>query len=147
MSSLERAADYLSRAEFYLDNAEKRVKSMEDPKAGEFLWGAIAVLLKGIGTLHGQTVENHAKTIQFGEQISAQRSDPKLLAGLRSAEKLHANYYESFLKGEDFLWEYGSAKLAYDILTQVFSETYEKRIQQLPAEPASDVLGFFDATS
>lgn len=129
----EKVQRYITTAEFYLSNADKKLAEGELSKAGEFLWGAIAIQLKTIGALNDFPVDDHAKTIVVGDRVAAARNDPQLRAAIMMAEKLHANYYETFLREEEFTRYVAEVKLAYSKLAEVVARTYKSRAESLAA--------------
>ena len=97
-------AEYEKTSRFYYDNAKEYVRRREYSKAGEALWGSINVYLKIISLIisNRPLPTEHREIRRYVRSLSNSLRDPELYEWYKKAEKLHANFYHSFLDEEEF---------------------------------------------
>jgi hypothetical protein len=97
--SIER---YLQRAERYVENVEVFLARGEPDKAGECLWGAVALSLKAVSLrLRGRRLQTHQSIRSFAGDLARRFADPSLLTSFDAADLLHSNFYEGGHTTED----------------------------------------------
>jgi hypothetical protein len=89
----------------------------EYAKAGELLWGSIVEAAKALSLKYtGQPINDHKSIRTYLDKLCLGYSNKEYWRELnRSAERLHINFYESFL-GKDEFWEtyeYGKLLLTF----------------------------------
>ena len=105
---MRKAREYWERASFYLKNYENdRIKSEE--KASEDLWGVVSCLMNAISVVElGKPQSRHGNQREFAMQflISEFEDGKELFKIYEKAEKLHSNFYHSFIKRDELegLW-------------------------------------------
>lgn len=93
---------YLRRADRYFRNAEDLLTKAEADKAGECLWGAVALTLKAVALSRtGRRLRSHQNLRAFAEELSKFQRDPALTTYFDSGEVLHRNFYEGDYTLED----------------------------------------------
>jgi len=97
----EKLEQYKSQAEHYLQNALITLQQGDAEKAGEFLWGGIAEALKAVAARKGDLLRNHREIRNFAHTLSVELEDPSIEMAFIVADRLHSNFYESFLAMED----------------------------------------------
>ena len=96
-------SNYVSLSQLYLQNSNKMIQKKEYSKAGEMIWGAVAIVIKAIGIRYGERTKNHKEIINLAKRIALQSQDNDLREGIvKYAGGFHANYYENFIEPEDF---------------------------------------------
>ncbi len=100
-----RAMEYRERAvKYFMNFEEERLRENFD-KAGEALWGVISCLLNAIHLLEkGKPITDHQMMRQFAVHYLVSMTDEgeRLVGIFKRAEKLHANFYHSFLDRDEF---------------------------------------------
>ena len=96
---IQKAREYWERASFYLKNYENdRIKS--EDKASEDLWGVVSCLMNAISVVElGKSQPRHGNQREFAMQflISEFEDGKELFKIYEKAEKLHSNFYHSFI--------------------------------------------------
>lgn len=130
--SIEKIRKYEDRATQLIANAEALVKKGELEKAGEFFWGAIACYINALELLYtGKAHARHSEMVIEAKTIASGRKDIRLLEAIREAEKLHANYYHSFITKDEFPVYYAAAKYAFIEFQKILEESLSIIIGQL----------------
>ncbi len=83
--------------EHYWNNAHKALKNKEYEKASEFIWGSFTQLLQALALLRGLALGTHAKMKGYVREIARELNNEEVLMAFEEGEKLHANFYRSFL--------------------------------------------------
>ena len=92
---------YTKLHEKYLKDAEELYAKGDLAQAGEKYWGAVTALLNAVGEKRGWSHYTHRDYAEIVERLSEELKQPlgRLFA---SVERLHANYYHSFLTKVNF---------------------------------------------
>jgi hypothetical protein len=92
---------YMKLHERYLREAEELYASGDLTQAGEKYWGAVTALINAIAERRGWSHYSHRDYAEAIERLSEELKEPlgRLFA---SVERLHANYYLSFLTKVNF---------------------------------------------
>ncbi len=101
MSAPPATAKYLELFRKYLAEAEELYRKGDLPQSGEKYWGATAALLNAIAEERGWPHYSHKDYADIVEKLSEQLNEP-LGPLFANAERLHANYYHSFLSPLNF---------------------------------------------
>lgn len=123
LEPLEKSFKYEQKAKEYMSNAQKLLGERKLTKAGEFLWGAIAELVKAISVLSGRPPISHKEVIDAGKHMALQLNDKEMFKLLdRSAQALHANFYEDFLSEDAFSEHYSAVLILLEKLERVLAK-------------------------
>ncbi len=93
---------YLKLFEKYLADAEELYRKGDLAQAGEKYWGAVTALLSAIAEKRGLPHYTHRDFWEVIEVIVEETRNPDYSTLFSLAEKLHANFYHSFLRKESF---------------------------------------------
>lgn len=93
---------YLKLFEKYLADAEELYRKGDLAQAGEKYWGAVTALLSAIAEKRGLPHYTHRDFWEVVEVIVEETRNPDYSTLFSLAEKLHANFYHSFLRKESF---------------------------------------------
>lgn len=89
------------------------------------LWGAIATLIKAIGTMYGKPVRTHGELIKAAKEIAELMQDQELKKAIvKDASALHSNYYEDFIDIDDFPEYWYTVTEAYSKLMEFLFTNY-----------------------
>jgi hypothetical protein len=108
IDALTRQLDPDVRVKIYLELHEKYLKEAEElyargdlAQAGEKYWGAVAALLNAVAEKRGWRHYSHRDYAEIIERLSEELREPlgRLFA---SCERLHSNFYHSFLTRVNF---------------------------------------------
>ena len=90
----------------------------EYTKAGELLWGSIAEAAKALSLKYtGQPVNDHKKIRYYLDKLCLGYDNKEYCRELnRAAERLHINFYETFLEKDEFLETFEKGKLLLSFL-------------------------------
>ncbi|MBI5125697.1 MAG: hypothetical protein HZA70_05630 [Planctomycetes bacterium] len=83
--------------ELYWSNAQEAVRKKEYEKVGEFVWGSLTQLFHGLALVKGVPLQTHAKLKNFANEIARDLRSEGVRKAFEEGEKLHANFYRSFL--------------------------------------------------
>lgn len=100
MSRRSRQAEYERLNGKYLREAEELITKKDYPQASEKLWGAYAEMVKAVAAKRGVGLGTHRSIAEFVEKLEDEHPEWKLTDGLAHAERLHVNFYEDHLPGE-----------------------------------------------
>jgi hypothetical protein len=121
--ALEKIEKYESRSAQLIENADQLVRKHELEKAGEFYWGAVGCYLNALQFLFtGKAHSGHGEMVLEAKRIATERGDEPLLEAVKAAEKLHANYYHSFISEDEFPEYYEKALFAVRAFKGILSE-------------------------
>lgn len=81
----------------YLADADRLLNEGDLVQASEKYWGAVATMIKMVAAQRNWRHSGHAELRTVVRSVSQETQDTEYLALLRSAERLHANFYEGFL--------------------------------------------------
>ena len=114
---------YQARAPVLLRNGMELVQKGEMEKGGEFIWGAVGAYLNALELLKtGKAKADHGQMVKNAEGVANSLGDKRLDEAIKSAEKLHANYYHSFLTKEEFLERAERARYAYERFGKILED-------------------------
>lgn len=110
-----------------LNPAEDLVKKKEFEKAGEFFWGAVACFINALEFLYtGKAHAKHGEMVEEAKKIAIGRENLRLLDAIGDAEKLHANYYHSFISKDEYPEYYEKARYALMEFEKILTEELAK---------------------
>jgi hypothetical protein len=98
MEELEEVKRRKHLRELYWSNAHKALKEKEYEKASEFVWGSLIQLLQGLAWIKGVPIQSHGKTRNFVKELARALHSEEIWRAFEEGEKLHANFYRSFLE-------------------------------------------------
>jgi len=114
---LERVKEYVDRAQLLKLNVDESIGRGELDKAGEFLWGVVSCYLNALRLmLTGRVAADHKELMATAEQVAKNLNDERFIRAIREAERLHANFYHSFLDLQGFTQTYGEVMYALERL-------------------------------
>ncbi|MBI2304614.1 MAG: HEPN domain-containing protein [Chloroflexi bacterium] len=93
--------EYRTQALRYLENAAEVLGKEEWEKGAEFIWGALAEALKAVALSNDRLLRTHSELRRFARELSKERQDPEISEAFARGERLHSDFYESFLDPED----------------------------------------------
>jgi len=108
----EREETYRREAGRYLENAFGALMEGELTKASEFLWGSMAEALKAVAARKGYLLRSHSELRNYARQLARELGDRQLEDAFIRADRLHANFYESFLSDQDLAADAEEIRLA-----------------------------------
>lgn len=120
METLKNIETYARKAEEKRNNYDFLLEREEFEKAGESLWGAIVNLIDSIRLAKGASLNNHNIMRRFLKSYAFDKEDKELWELFKEAEKLHPNFYHSFMDKDYFEETCIGALKVYDKL-KVFS--------------------------
>jgi hypothetical protein len=91
---------YAERSIHYFENAQKAINNKEFEKAGEFLWGSVAQILKATAASKEIKLRNHAQLWNYAQSLSKGLGDESIYDTFYKANYLHTNFYEAELTPE-----------------------------------------------
>ena len=77
----------------YLDNALSALQQGEAGKAGELLWGSVALAIQAVATSRNLNIDTHRKLRNFVLQLAIDLNDEAMRTDFLVAESLHYNFY------------------------------------------------------
>ena len=78
----------------YLENGLVTLQDGEAGKAGELLWGSVALAIQAVATSKNYNVDSHRKLKNFALQLAIDFNDETLKTDFIVAESLHHNFYD-----------------------------------------------------
>ena len=84
----------------YLQDADRLLSQEDYPQASEKLWGAVATMLKAVAAGRRWRHSSHRHLGDVVKALRRESGDDDYVALFRSAERLHANFYEGRLDAE-----------------------------------------------
>ncbi len=118
----ERLALYRAQALHYWENALVSLQQGDTEKAGEFLWGCMAEALKGVAALKGRVLRSHWELRAFARALASELSLRLVQNAFVRADRLHSNFYESFLTPEDLAEDVEEIREAVRVLLELMEE-------------------------
>jgi len=115
--NLEQIHKYVSHSKTYLKNAELLSKKKEFHKAGEMLWGSIALLLKAIGLIYDRPTGNHKQLIKLAQHIYIITND------------VDSNFYQHFIDEEGFYKHRTPVIESYNKLFQILNDALGEKLK------------------
>ncbi len=87
----------------YLENGLIALQAGEAGKAGELLWGSVALAVQAVATSKGHSVDTHRKLKNFALQLAIDLNDVTIRQDFIVAESLHHNFYEVEQEPQDIV--------------------------------------------
>lgn len=112
-------------SEIYLRHGEALLSEGDLTQAAEKFWGATATRIKAIAQARGWRHSSHADIGRSLKRIIDESTDTELSGLYKSAETLHANFYENFMKRDDVMNRGNDIKLLIEKLTPFLSSEVE----------------------
>ena len=78
----------------YFGNGLVSLRDGEAGKAGELLWGSVALAIQAVATSKSYNVDSHRKLKNFALQLAIDLNDESLKTDFIVAESLHHNFYD-----------------------------------------------------
>lgn len=78
----------------YLENGLVALHAGEAGKAGELLWGSVALAMQAVAASRYYNVDSHRKLKNFALQLAIDLNDETLKTDFIVAESLHHNFYD-----------------------------------------------------
>ncbi|RLF23575.1 MAG: PaREP1/PaREP8 domain-contain protein [Thermoprotei archaeon] len=97
---------YQELYERYLEEAKKYFEKGELSQAGEKYWGATTALLNIVALRRGWRHYSHRDYSDIVERIAEELKNPVISKLFAIAERLHANYYHSFIRSKELFDDY-----------------------------------------
>jgi Archaeal PaREP1/PaREP8 family len=82
----------------YIDDAERLLLAQDLPQASEKFWGAVAQMIKAVAVAKGWRRTSHGALRDVIRKLYRESEDEEFVSLMRSAERLHANFYEDNLE-------------------------------------------------
>ena len=99
---IERARAYLNQSLEYFENASNAFKDGNPEKAGEFLWGSVATVLKAlVMAKKGIEIKSHSEFWDIARELTRETGDMSIYESYKEANSLHSNFYDSRLSLDD----------------------------------------------
>ena len=86
---------YALQSRHYLENSRSAIDLGELEKAGEFLWGSMALALKAVAASKEIELRNHRLLWDYAREISKDLREESIFTAFRDANSLHSNFYET----------------------------------------------------
>jgi hypothetical protein len=102
-SAEERVRRYRRESIHYLQNAQEFLARQEFTKAGEFLWGGMAMAIKAVAAVNGISLRQHRELWDYTRELARELNAPDIFQDFRQANSLHSNFYESGLPPEEVI--------------------------------------------
>ncbi|MEM4970840.1 MAG: PaREP1 family protein [Sulfolobales archaeon] len=100
---LEEVRRRMGIVEIYFKNYQEYLDRREFEKASEMLWGILNNLASMLSMLYGgEPIRKHDELRMFMNVLAQRIREPEILRLYRSCEKLHANFFHSFMDEIDF---------------------------------------------
>ena len=87
----------------YLENGLMALRDAEAGKAGELLWGSVALAVQAVATSKGHRVDTHRKLKNFTLQLAIDLNYVTIRQDFIVAESLHHNFYEVEQEPQDIV--------------------------------------------
>ena len=101
MNQREVLEKYKSQSIHYFENALSSIQAGNAGKAGEFLWGSMALALKAVAASEGKELNAHWDITDYARKLAKKTEDETILDVYGSANYLHSNFYEAGLSLEE----------------------------------------------
>ena len=101
MNQMEIVKKYKSQSEHYFGNALSSIQAGDAAKAGEFLWGSVALALKAVAASEGKKVK-HTNMSAYARELARKENDVSIWDVYGIADSLHGKgFYEAGLSLEE----------------------------------------------
>jgi len=101
MNRMETVQKYKSQSEHYFGNALSFIQAGDAAKAGEFLWGSVALALKAVAASEGKKVK-HTNMSAYARELARKENDASIWDVYGIADLLHGKgFYEAALSLEE----------------------------------------------
>jgi len=94
---------YALQSSHYLENSQSAIVLGELEKAGEFLWGSMALAIKAVAAIKGIELRSHGKLWDYAKEVSKDLREDSIFTAFRDANSLHSNFYETGMSLEILL--------------------------------------------
>ena len=94
---------YTKQSAHYFRNALKFIQNNETEKAGEFLWGSVAEIMKAAAASKGIELKTHAELWNYAQALAKELEDNAVYDTFSKANALHSNFYEIRLPPQEIL--------------------------------------------
>ena len=101
MKQREIAEKYKSQSIHYFLNALSSIEAGNAEKAGEFVWGSMAVALKAVAAIKGAKLWRHQDIEDYAKILAKELGNEEITKAHGLASALHSNFYEADLRIED----------------------------------------------
>ena len=95
------ADDRAATALEFLTNSDAEFAAGDRRQASEKLWGAATQALMAVAQQQGLPHGSHQAMKVAARRLADEHNDWQILAGFRTAEKFHANFYHDFMMDFD----------------------------------------------
>jgi len=86
-----------------LENSQGAIELDELEKAGEFLWGGMALAVKAVAAFKGIELKSHRRLWDYAKEVSRDLQEESIFTAFRDADSLHSNFYETGMSLEILL--------------------------------------------
>jgi len=101
MNRREAIEKYKAQSDHYFGNALASIQAGEAAKAGEFLWGSVALALKAVAASEGKKVK-HTNMSAYARELARGKKDMSIWDVYGIADLLHGKgFYEAGLSLEE----------------------------------------------
>lgn len=87
--------EYALQSRHYLENSQSAIELGELEKAGEFLWGSMALAIKAVAAFKGIELRSHRLLWDYAKEVSRDLREESIFTAFRDANSLHSNFYET----------------------------------------------------
>ena len=95
--------EHIETAKDFLAASDKEFEAGDYLQASEKLWGAASQAVIALAKRRGMIDNSHGALRMLIRDMAKAEGQPDLRAGFATAEKLHANFYHSFMDyGDEF---------------------------------------------
>jgi uncharacterized protein (UPF0332 family) len=117
-SNLQEIEKYVENLNHYYNNSQILLNKGEYPKAGELLWGSIVEAAKALSLKYtGQPISDHKRIKKYIDKLCLGYSNIEDCIKMRqAADRLHINFYETFLENDEFWETYENGRLLLSFL-------------------------------
>ena len=78
-----------------MENSQSAIVLGELEKAGEFLWGSMALAIKAVAAFKGIELRSHGRLWDYAKEVSRDLREESIFVAFRDANSLHSNFYET----------------------------------------------------
>lgn len=111
---------YLQLNRKYLSEADEFIMKGDYVQASEKLWGAFVEMVKAVAEADGERLGTHRSIAQYVLKLDRSRPELRLHDAFAHADKLHTNFYEDHLPGEDVTKSAELLKKAIKQMDEIF---------------------------
>ena len=129
MNRREALEKYKSQSIHYFENALNAIQAGDAAKAGEFLWGSIALALKAVAASEGKKVK-HTNMSAYARELARRKNDMSIWDVYGIADLLHGKgFYEASLSLEEVQTH---AERIRTTVLKLFSHIPEEKSEEEP---------------